>query len=62
MSDQYDAAAIMGGLYGDGIIGLKAAFTPALADNMGGVFSCTVLTDVEGAVTVDARGTFTASG
>jgi hypothetical protein len=29
---------------------------------MGGVFSCTLLTDVEGAVTVDARGTFSASG
>ncbi len=26
-ADQYDTAAIMGGLYGDGIIGLKGAFT-----------------------------------
>ncbi len=32
--DQYDAAAIMGGLYGDGIIGLKGAFTPDWADRM----------------------------
>jgi hypothetical protein len=34
MSDQYDAAAIMGGLYGDGIIGLKDAFTPDFADTL----------------------------
>jgi hypothetical protein len=40
----------------------SVTITPALADNMGGVFSCTRLTDVGGAVTVDARGTFTASG
>jgi hypothetical protein len=40
----------------------SVTITPALADNMGGVFSCTLLTDVGGAVTVDARGTFTASG
>ena len=34
-SDQsYDTAAIMGGLYGDGIIGLKGAFSPAWADAM----------------------------
>ncbi|HEX8257734.1 MAG TPA: phytanoyl-CoA dioxygenase family protein [Allosphingosinicella sp.] len=34
-SDQnYDTAAIMGGLYGDGIIGLKGAFPPAWADAM----------------------------
>ena len=26
-STQYDIATIMGGLYGDGIIGLKGAFT-----------------------------------
>jgi hypothetical protein len=31
---RYDAAAIMGGLYGDGIIGLKSAFTPQWADAM----------------------------
>jgi hypothetical protein len=30
--DRYDAAAIMGGLYGDGIIGLKGAFAPEWAD------------------------------
>jgi hypothetical protein len=28
----YDAAEIMGGLYGDGIIGLKGAFSPDFAD------------------------------
>ncbi len=36
--------------------------TPALPDNMGGVFTCTLLTDAAGAVTVDARGAFSASG
>jgi hypothetical protein len=36
--------------------------TPALPDNMGGVFTCTLLTDVEGLTTVDARGIFSASG
>ena len=36
--------------------------TPALPDNMAGVFTCTLLTDAAGALTVDARGTFTASG
>jgi len=30
----YDTAAIMGGLYGDGIIGLKGAFSPQFADEM----------------------------
>ncbi|HEV2746549.1 MAG TPA: phytanoyl-CoA dioxygenase family protein [Allosphingosinicella sp.] len=30
----YDTAAIMGGLYGDGIIGLKGAFPPGWADAM----------------------------
>jgi hypothetical protein len=30
----YDTAAIMGGLYGNGIIGLKGAFSPAWADTM----------------------------
>lgn len=32
--DDLDAAAIMGGLYGDGIIGLKSAFAPEWADAM----------------------------
>lgn len=32
--DAYDAAAIMGGLYGDGIIGLKGAFSPEFADTL----------------------------
>lgn len=40
----------------------NVTITPALAGNMGGLFSCTLLTDVGGTVTVDARGTFTASG
>jgi hypothetical protein len=40
----------------------RITITPALADNLGGVFSCTLLTDVGGTVTVDARGTFSASG
>jgi hypothetical protein len=31
---QYDTAAIMGGLYGDGIIGLKGAFPVAWADDL----------------------------
>ena len=31
---QYDVAAIMGGLYGDGIIGLKGAFAPEWADSL----------------------------
>lgn len=35
--------------------------TPALPNNMGGVFTCTLLTDVEGATTVDARGVFSAT-
>jgi hypothetical protein len=29
---------------------------------MGGIFTCTLLTDVEGVTTVDARGTFSATG
>ena len=36
--------------------------TPALPDNMGGLFTCTLLTDVEGVMTVDARGAFSATG
>jgi hypothetical protein len=31
-SASFDTAAIMGGLYGDGIIGLKGAFEPAWVD------------------------------
>lgn len=34
VDQQYDVAEIMGGLYGDGIIGLKGAFTPQWADAM----------------------------
>ena len=34
MTETYDTAEIMGGLYGDGIIGLKGAFPPAFADAM----------------------------
>ena len=40
----------------------SVTITPALPDNMGGVFTCTLLTDVGGARTVDARGAFSASG
>ena len=40
----------------------SVTITPALPENMGGVFSCTALTDAEGALTVDARGSFTATG
>jgi hypothetical protein len=36
--------------------------TPALPDLMGGVFSCSSLSDVDGGVTVDARGSFSATG
>jgi hypothetical protein len=35
--------------------------TPALPDNMGGVFTCTLLEDAEGSVSVNASGTFTAT-
>jgi hypothetical protein len=35
--------------------------TPALPDSMGGVFTCTLLTDGEGVTTVDARGVFSAT-
>jgi hypothetical protein len=31
---EYDVAEIMGGLYGDGIIGLRGAFSPAWADRL----------------------------
>lgn len=34
MSQQFDVATIMGGLYGDGIIGLKGAFSRELADTL----------------------------
>jgi Phytanoyl-CoA dioxygenase (PhyH) len=34
VTDQYNVAAIMGGLYGDGIIGLKGAFGPQFADGL----------------------------
>lgn len=33
-TDQYDDAAILGGLYGDGIIALKGAFAPVFADTL----------------------------
>ena len=36
MTDEYDPAAIMGGLYGDGIIGLKQAFAHEWSDRMYG--------------------------
>ena len=34
MHEEHDPATIMGGLYGDGIIGLRHAFTPEWADAM----------------------------
>jgi hypothetical protein len=40
----------------------NVTITPALPDNVGGIFTCTLLTDVEGVTTVDARGTFVATG
>lgn len=40
----------------------SVTITPALPDNMGGVFTCTQLTDAEGVSTVDARGVFSANG
>ncbi len=40
----------------------SVTITPALPDNMGGVFTCTALTDAQGSVTVDARGAFSATG
>ena len=40
----------------------SVTITPALPDNMGGVFTCTQLTDTEGVTTVDARGVFSATG
>jgi hypothetical protein len=36
--------------------------TPALPDNMGGLFTCTAFEDLDRAVTIDVRGTFTATG
>jgi hypothetical protein len=39
----------------------SVTITPALPDNMGGVFTCTLLTDAEGVTTVDARGVFSAT-
>lgn len=40
----------------------SVTITPALPENMGGVFTCTALTDADGTMTVDARGSFTATG
>jgi len=42
--------------------GCSITITPALPDNMGGVFTCASLTDVTGSFTVEARGTFSATG
>lgn len=33
--DEFDVAALIGGLYGDGIIGLRQAFAPEWADSVG---------------------------
>lgn len=40
----------------------SVTITPALPENMGGVFSCTAITDVDGNTTVNASGTFSATG
>lgn len=40
----------------------SVTITPALLDNMGGLFTCPTLTDVSGTFTVNARGTFSATG
>jgi hypothetical protein len=42
--------------------GCSITITPALPDNVGGVFVCDAITDAGGGTTVDARGTFAASG
>ena len=42
--------------------GCSITITPALPNNVGGVFDCPAITDVEGGTTVGARGTFAASG
>jgi hypothetical protein len=42
--------------------GCSITITPALPDNVGGVFACAAITDGQGGTTVDARGTFAASG
>jgi hypothetical protein len=42
--------------------GCSVTITPALPDNVGGVFACGSITDATGGTTVDARGTFAASG
>jgi hypothetical protein len=36
--------------------------TPALPESMGGVFTCTAITDADGNLTVNASGTFSATG
>jgi hypothetical protein len=40
----------------------SVTITPALPDNMGGVFACNAITDTEGTTTVNASGTFSAAG
>ena len=42
--------------------GCSITITPALPNNMGGLFDCAAITDVEGGTTVGARGTFAATG
>ena len=40
----------------------SVTITPALPDNMGGLFTCTGFVDADGSTTVDVRGTFAANG
>jgi hypothetical protein len=42
--------------------GCSITITPALPDNVGGLFECAAITDVQGGTTVGVRGTFTATG
>lgn len=42
--------------------GCSITITPALPDNVGGLFTCASLTDVTGAFTIQVQGTFSATG
>jgi hypothetical protein len=42
--------------------GCTITITPALPESMGGVFTCTAITDANGLLTVNASGTFSAAG
>jgi hypothetical protein len=42
--------------------GCSITITPALPDNVGGLFTCASLTDVTGSVTIQVQGSFSATG